>query len=67
MKVFELQKAFQFGGKWHPTGGSTGTLYFQLERAQAQIVDVGPWTKRGGRRVWQTERMDLIIERKVIA
>jgi hypothetical protein len=63
--VFELYKALQFNGAWHRTGGSRGELYANLPRAQAQVVDAGAWVKRERQRAWDTERGDMILERKV--
>lgn len=59
MKVYELHKALQYNGEWHPTGGSWGKLYATLERAQAQVVGAGPWRKRDRRRQWETDHKDI--------
>lgn len=70
MKVYELNKAFQSrltGDKWHPSGGTHGTLYATLEGAQAQVTDAGAWTKDERRRMWRTGRVDIISERKVVS
>lgn len=64
MKVYQLNKAIQYNGKWRPTGGTPGTLYASLERAQAQVMGAGPWRKRERQR--ETDHMDLIFEQKVI-
>lgn len=65
MKVYALNKALQYNGEWHPTGGSQGTLYASLGRAQAQIVGAGEWKKDERRRIWRTHHNDIISERKV--
>ena len=64
-KVYLLNKALQYNGQWHPTGGSSGVLYAKLERAQAQVVGAGPWLKVAQRRQWRTEHYDIITEQKV--
>lgn len=65
MKVYQLFKATQYKGVWYPMGTSYGEVYLKLERAQAQVVGNGPWTKRERRRAWETPRGDFILERKV--
>lgn len=64
MKVYELHTAFLFAGVWRPSGGSTGTLYATLQAAQESMPGWG-WCKHKARRIWETERGDIISERRV--
>lgn len=67
MKIYQLNKALQYNGRWYPTGGSIGRLYQTLAGAQAQVQGAGEWRQRPRRRQWETDHMDIITEIKVIA
>lgn len=63
MKVYELCRGWEHGGKWH-VDRLNASYFTTLELAQAQITAV-PWVKRARQRAWDTEHHDIIFERNV--